>query len=158
MALFGTLDVLAQQASANESLQEGIKYLQSVDMEDMFKEVSPGNNKKVELKGKELFAIFQEYDSKPISGLKFEGHKRYIDIQFIYSGEEFIGVSGLAQISEPADYNDEKDIHLSKVAKYSNWMMLPGEGAIFYPEDMHAPGMAIDQPQRVKKVVIKIAL
>ncbi|MBN2165946.1 MAG: YhcH/YjgK/YiaL family protein [Marinilabiliaceae bacterium] len=158
MALFGKLDVLANQAASFDLLHEGIKYLQTVNMEDMFSEVSPGNNKKVEIKGKSLFAIFQEYDSKPLSGLKFEGHKRYIDIQYIYSGEEFIGVAGLDQISEPAEYNDEKDIHLSKVAKYSNWMLLPGEGAIFYPEDMHAPGMAIEQPQRVKKVVVKIAI
>ena len=158
MALFGTLEVLANQAAPYELLKEGIRYLQSIDMEEMFRDVSPGNNKKVELKGKLLFAIFQEYDSKPLSGLKFEGHKRYIDIQYIYSGEEYIGVAGLGHITELADYNEEKDIHLSKVGNFSKWIMKPGEAAIFYTEDMHAPCMAVDQSQRVKKVVVKIAI
>jgi biofilm protein TabA len=158
MALFGTLKVLANQTVASDLLKEGIKYLETVNMEQMFAEVSPGNNKKVEIKGKQLFAIFQEYDTKPLSGLKFEGHKRYIDIQYIHSGEEVIGVAGLAQITEPDAYNDEKDIHLSKVGRYSNWLLLPNEAAIFYPEDMHAPGMAVNSPTRVKKVVIKIAI
>jgi biofilm protein TabA len=157
MALFGTLDVLAAQAPAHELLKEGIQFLQTVNMAEYFSQVTPGNNKKIEIKGKQLFAIFQAYDSKPLSGLKFEGHKKYIDIQYIYSGEEFIGVAGLGAISEAAPYDDEKDIHLSKVARYSNWLMLPGEGAILFPEDMHAPGMAIDSPMPIQKVVVKIA-
>ncbi len=158
MALFGKLDVLAAQAPQHALLKEGIKFLQTVNMAEMFAKTSPGNNHKVEIKGTDLFAIFQAYDSRPLSALKFEGHKKYIDIQFIYSGEEFIGVAGLDQISEAAEYNAEKDIHLSKVARYSNWLMLPGDGAILFPEDMHAPCMAIDQPVAVQKVVVKIAL
>jgi biofilm protein TabA len=158
MALFGTLDVLAKQVADHALLKQGIQYLKSVDMKEMFADVTPGNNKKVEIKGKELFAIYQTYDSKPLSALKFEGHKRYIDIQFIFSGEEFIGVAGLGQITQPDAYNDEKDIHLSKVGRYSNWLMLPGEAAILYPEDMHAPCMAVNEPVAVKKVVVKVAL
>jgi biofilm protein TabA len=158
MALFGTLDVLAAQATNHELLKEGIHFLQTVNMAEYFSQVTPGNNKKVEIKGKQLFAIFQAYDSKPLSDLKFEGHKKYIDIQFIYSGEEFIGVAGLGAITEPDAYNEEKDIHLSKVGRYSNWLMLPNEAAILFPEDMHAPGMAVDQPVAVQKVVVKIAL
>jgi biofilm protein TabA len=158
MALFGTLDVLAAQAPNHELLKEGIHFLQTVNMAEYFSQVTPGNNKKVEIKGKQLFAIFQAYDSKPLSDLKFEGHKKYIDIQFIFSGEEFIGVTGLGAITEPDAYNEEKDIHLSKVGRYSNWLMLPNEAAILFPEDMHAPGMAVDQPVAVQKVVVKIAL
>jgi beta-galactosidase beta subunit len=29
---------------------------------------------------------------------------------------------------------------------------------LFMPEDAHMPGMAVDQPQPVKKVVVKIAV
>lgn len=158
MALFGTLNVLAAQAPKHELLNEGLKFLQTANLAEYFSQVTPGNNQKIEIKGKDLFAIFQTYDSKPLSGLKFEGHKKYIDIQFIYSGEEFIGVAGLDQISEAAPYDDEKDIHLSKVARYSNWLMLPGDAAILFPEDMHAPCMAVSNPVPVQKVVVKIAL
>jgi YhcH/YjgK/YiaL family protein len=158
MALFGTLDVLAAQAPAHELLKEGIYFLQTVNMKELFNSVTPGNNKKIEIKGKQLFAIFQTYDSKPLDALKFEGHKKYIDIQFVYSGEEMIGIAGLQQVSERAEYNVEKDIHFSKVSRFSKWLLLPGDAAIFFPEDMHAPGMAVEQPGAVQKVVIKIAV
>lgn len=157
MALFGTLDVLAQQTPQHPLLIEGIRYLQNVDMAKMFEQTSPGNNLKVEIKGTDLFAIFQTYDTKPKNECKFEGHQKYIDIQFVFSGEEIIGISGLHQITRQGDYNPDKDIHFSDVSRHSNWLLTPGEGAILFPEDMHAPCMAVEAPLRVKKVVMKVA-
>jgi len=158
MALFGTLDVLAAQAPVHELLNEGIHFLQTVNMKEVFSGVTPGNNKKIAIKGKKLFAIFQTYNSKTWDKLKFEGHQRYIDIQFIYSGQELIGVTGIKQITSKGEYDTEKDIHFSTVSHYSKWLMMPGDAAIFFPEDMHAPSMAVDQPEPVQKVVIKIAV
>lgn len=158
MAIFGTLDVLAAQAPQHALLQEAIKYLQTVDMATMFAKASPGNNHKVEIKGKDLFAMFQVYESKPLSALKFEGHQKYIDIQLIYTGQEHIGVAGVDKICEQGEYNVEKDIHFSAVTHYSNWLMLPGDAAILFPQDMHAPSMAVAEPIPMQKVVVKIAL
>jgi len=50
---------------------------------------------RLELDGALLFALTQEYETKPIHDGKLEAHKKYIDIQFIVSGEEFIGYAPL---------------------------------------------------------------
>lgn len=34
----------------------------------------------------------------------------------------------------------------------------PGAFTIFYPEDAHMPGLCVDVPQPVRKVVIKVKL
>ena len=34
--------------------------------------------------------------------------------------------------------------------------MRPGLFAVFFPQDAHMPGLAVDQPEPVKKMVIKI--
>ena len=36
--------------------------------------------------------------------------------------------------------------------------MTPGTYAIFFPEDVHRPFCQIDKPERVKKIVVKIAI
>lgn len=158
MALFGTLNVLKHQAPVHQLLNEGIHFLQTVNMKEIFSGLTPGKKRTIEIKGKKLFAIFQTYNSKSWEELKFEGHQKYIDIQFIYSGQELIGVTGIEQITKAGDYNTEKDIHFSEVGHYSKWLMMPGDAAIFFPEDMHAPSMSVNQPEQVQKVVVKIAV
>lgn len=156
MAIYGTLDLLKSQAKNDALLLKGIEYLESVDMIKMFSEVSPGNNKKEEVEGDNIFAIFQEYDSKTPYDFMFEGHKKYIDIQFVYSGEEHMYVAGLDDITEEAPYIAERDLYFPKVGKWSTFLLAAGKGCVLYPEDMHSPGNAIYTPTRVKKVVVKV--
>lgn len=156
MAIYGTLDLLKSQAKENELLLKGIEYLQSVDMAKMFNEVSPGNNKKVEVQGDDIFAIFQEYDSKTPYQFMFEGHKKYLDIQFVYEGDEHMLVGGIDDITEPAEYDSERDLYFPKVGKWSTFLLSASKGCILFPEDMHSPGNAIFQPSRIKKVVVKV--
>ena len=50
---------------------------------------------RIDLDGNTLYALTQEYDTKPIHDGKLEAHRKYIDIQFILEGEEFIGYAPL---------------------------------------------------------------
>ena len=43
-----------------------------------------------ELDGDRLFALVQEYTTKPIEQCKWEAHRRYCDVQFVARGAEFI--------------------------------------------------------------------
>ena len=47
---------------------------------------------KYEIDGKDLYASVQEYQAKAPEDGKFEGHRNYIDIQYIVSGIETIEV------------------------------------------------------------------
>lgn len=114
--------------------------------------------KTVEIDGKNVYAIFQEYDTKLHDNAKLEGHRKYADVQFIYEGAEIIGMCDLKDLDGGADYNDEKDIFFCKSKKLSHVILGAGEGAILYPEDLHAPCMCIGEQKRVKKIVFKVKL
>ena len=158
MALFGVLSELQHQIPELSLLRKGINFLLTVDFDEVFSSVTPEKNVTVEIEGRSVFAIFQTYDTKPESLLIFEGHKKYIDIQYIHSGHEFIGVTNKTQVTEPEPYHPEKDIFFTKVNRYSACKLYAGESAVLFPDDLHAPCMAIDQSVRVQKVVVKVLI
>ncbi len=158
MALLGNLEMLIAQSPNHKLLHEGLHFLKTVNIDEVFAKTSLGNNITIEIVERKLFAIFQTYDSKTIDQLKFESHTKYIDIQYMHSGEEFIGVCGTEQILEAGEYNAEKDIAFPKVNKYSNLLMTTGNAAILFPADLHAPSMNSGKVQRIQKIVIKVAV
>lgn len=157
MAIVGSLNNIAQQVQ-NKKLLTALEYLKSADIETIFKEVSPEKNKTIEIDGKNIFAIYQTYISKIHDKIKVEGHKKYIDIQYIFKGCEQILLASTADIIENDTYNSEKDFYFPKIKNYSIIQLKSGDGAILYPEDLHGPGYCILQPDAVKKIVIKVAV
>jgi YhcH/YjgK/YiaL family protein len=101
------------------------------------------------------YALVQEYDTKPVEGAKYEAHRKFIDIQFIFSGEELCYYAPLSQMVAD-EYQPEKDY----VGLTGEGFALPlkaGEFAIFYPRDAHLPSrMTHAGPRPVRKVVVKI--
>lgn len=102
----------------------------------------------------EIFALVQEYRTKDAKDAKLEAHRKYIDIQYIHSGAELIGVAPFNNqtlvIDEP-----EKDIAFYE-GEASFIKLEAGMFAVFFPGDMHMPGLKIAQPAKVKKIVIKV--
>jgi YhcH/YjgK/YiaL family protein len=107
------------------------------------------------LEGDRVFAMVQEYDSRKIEDCKLEAHRKYIDIQFIVSGEEQIGVNLLKDQPSMNGYNENNDIIFFE-GDSSLVKMEAGMFAIFYPDDLHMPGVKVDQSLKVKKVVVKV--
>ena len=58
--------------------------------EDRVRNAAPG---KYQVDGDNLFYVVSEYETKPVEEGKFEIHRRYMDIQYIVSGCECIGVA-----------------------------------------------------------------
>ncbi|MBU1013378.1 MAG: YhcH/YjgK/YiaL family protein [Bacteroidetes bacterium] len=109
-----------------------------------------------EIEKDDLFALIQEYDTKNREGCKLEGHFKFIDVQFIISGAEFIGISTLnnhIQISK----SEERDIAFYE-GDPTFFKLERGMFAIFFPDDLHMPGIKIVQGLNVKKLVIKIRI
>ena len=83
-----------------------------------------------------------------------ETHKKFIDIQFPLLGVENIGWKpGDQLLEESVPYNEEQDIafYIDKPTAYTK--IYPGQFAIYFPEDVHAPGIGLGN---IRKVVIKI--
>ena len=85
-----------------------------------------------------------------------ETHKKFIDIQAPLVGVESVGWksgSELMIISEP--YSDKKDITFYHDFPTTYSKLYPGQFAIYFPEDGHAPGIGQGD---IRKVIAKIAV
>jgi YhcH/YjgK/YiaL family protein len=100
-------------------------------------------------------AIVDEYQTKEISESAIECHRKYIDIQVIISGKEYMGTCRKEDCVEK-EYSEKDDCQELKgeaaLIKFEqNYFM------IFFPEDGHMPGIKYkDTNRKVKKVVFKI--
>ncbi len=110
---------------------------------------------KYELDGDKLFAIVNDYKTKSLDGAESEVHEQYIDVQFIVSGEESIGYAPLNNQKPTVEYDADSDVAFYN-EKVSLVNMKTGMFAIFYPTDIHMPGIVTDKSVDVRKVVVKI--
>ena len=115
---------------------------------------------KYEIDGKNLYASVQEYNTKEEQAARFEGHKKYIDIQYIAAGQEAVEVVDIEKCASITEYNEEKDVEFFQTdAKVWKGVWTAGEYGIFMPNDIHRPAMRVDGVSApVRKILIKIKL
>jgi YhcH/YjgK/YiaL family protein len=132
----------------SERISKSFEYIKTTDLKSL-----PAG--KYPIDGENIFALVSEYKTKAEQEGKLEAHKKYIDVQYVISGEELMGYSPLGnqQILEP--YKEENDIVFYKGDK-SFTKVSAGMFAIFFSEDVHMPGIASDKSSSVKKLVIKV--
>ena len=109
-----------------------------------------------DIDGERLYAIVSRDQGRGREKSLLEAHRRYIDIQFVISGEDCIGwlpISDCERVSSPYDANRDLEFFFDRPA---TWLAVsPGNFAAFYPEDAHAP-LAAQGP--IHKVVVKVAV
>ena len=105
------------------------------------------------IKGADLFVNIQMAKGKSKDIALLETHKKMIDIQIPLSAPETYGYTPLCDLPE-AEYNEEKDI--TKYVGEANTYVTckPGEFAIFFPQDGHAP--CISGEAEIKKAIFKV--
>jgi biofilm protein TabA len=109
-----------------------------------------------EIDGQNLYAMVQQYNTKPIKDGSWEAHRRYIDLQYLVQGMERIGYCNIHRLFQGA-YDASRDyLPLQGEGDYAT--LREGDFAIFFPEDAHMPGIALDVPVPIKKLVIKVAV
>jgi YhcH/YjgK/YiaL family protein len=113
---------------------------------------------KHELDGKNLFVAVSEYNSKELNETKYEAHKKYVDIQYVISGEEQLGVTPLESVNASEPYNEEKDLIFYKFEGGNFFKANPNNFFIFFPEDVHRPCIKTTESVPVKKLVVKLLL
>jgi YhcH/YjgK/YiaL family protein len=124
--------------------------------EDPVRNATPG---KYEVDGENLFYIVDEYETKPVQEGRLEIHRKYLDIQYIFSGEECIGVAPLEGLTEETLYDGQKDLAFYQFEpSMSKLHLKQGMFAIFWPNEPHMPGRSINTTETVKKIVVKIRM
>jgi biofilm protein TabA len=128
-----------------------LDYLRKTD----FSKLSEGRHN---VDGDRVYAMVQRYQTKPTVEAKCEAHRRYIDVQYVVEGCERIGYTALSEKTPVAnEYDSAKDFALYNTA--GELLAVAARSfAIFYPQDLHAPGLAVGKPETlapVCKVVMK---
>jgi YhcH/YjgK/YiaL family protein len=124
-------------------------YLQKTDFTKM-------EHGKHAVDGEKVFAIYQEYKTKDAHDCMLEGHRKYIDIQYIIEGKELINVEPLDGQAYKVPYDTEKDVAFF-AGEGAPIMLEAGNFTIFFPDDLHMPCVKAGQSETVKKVVMKIS-
>jgi biofilm protein TabA len=116
---------------------------------------------KYELDGQRMFAIVQRYQPKQVAQIVWESHRKYLDVQYMAAGAERMGCVTLSdRISITKDYDPERDIVFYD-AQGDLFTVSKGSFVVFAPQDVHAPGLAIDRPDNagnILKVVVKVRI
>lgn len=144
------LDSLKNTAAAEKLhplFKQAFDYIKANDLS----QVAPG---KIELDGANLFISVAEITGKTQDAAKMETHNKYIDIQIPIVGVETMGWLAGENCKNPIDaYNAEKDITFFTDKPSTYVQVQPGEFAIFFPEDGHAPAIG---KGFIKKLIVKV--
>lgn len=108
-----------------------------------------------ELDGDNIFYMVQEYSTDPDKTVS-EAHKKYIDIQFIVTGKEVIGVAPESTEKSLTEEKPENDVWFYE-CETQKMVLYPGYFMVLYPSDLHCPGVGVQgNADFCRKVVVKV--
>ena len=104
------------------------------------------------------FANVLEYTTKLFETVKMEAHRKYLDLQYVVSGEEAVLKQDLADNQPINEYNDVKDVEFFTAPWYNTVVLNGTNFALIFPNDLHAGSFVTDESQKVKKFVFKLRI
>ena len=145
--IIDTIENLGKYTTLNPLFAEVVEFLKNNNLQTM--EVG-----KYPIKEKDLYMNLQVAKQRTKDTAVLETHIEMIDIQIPITCAETFGYTPLADL--PAfEYNAEKDITKYGDTKPQTYVTVnPGQFAIFFPQDGHAPCI-IDEAE-VKKAIFKV--
>ena len=98
------------------------------------------------------------YETLPREDCKWENHPATIDIQYIISGVEGIDVAAVETLGEPLVFLPEIDTHhyASNENPFTRLILEAGSFVVFLPGEAHRPKIAVADPTKLAKLVVKI--
>jgi YhcH/YjgK/YiaL family protein len=143
------LDNADRYNALHPGFEAAFRALREMDFEEM--EEGPQ-----EIDGERLVVNVIRSQAKRMEDVWLEAHHRYIDIQYLISGEEQFGWQLTADSEIPmGEYDEEKDTIKYEDVPEGWFPLLPGSFAIFFPEDAHAPMLG---EGAINKIVVKVAV
>jgi len=130
-------------------IHKALEYLRNTD----FSSLAAGTH---EIDGKQVYAIVNDYETQIYEAQAFEAHRKYLDVQYLAQGEELIGYAPYTGQTPTQEYHEEHDYALYQ-GEPDFIHMQQGMFAIFFPTDLHMPGMG-KAVSPVRKVVVKVAV
>ncbi len=107
-----------------------------------------------------MYVDVQNSATQPRETLRFESHRKYIDVQYCISGGEIIEWAPTDSLHPLNEYSLEKDVrhYTAPATPATSILMKPGMFAIFFPEDAHMPKVHDGKHDHIEKGVVKVSL
>lgn len=145
--IIGNLKDSADYECIHPLFKKAFDYLKSLDPDK-------AELGKVDLQGTDLYLVVSDSRLKTEQEAKLEVHDRYIDIQLPLSKAEKMGWSPRCVLKDISkDFDENKDIGFYEDKPSFIFSLAPGNFAIFFPEDGHAPCIGEGS---IRKVVVKV--
>lgn len=104
------------------------------------------------------YATVSEYITKEPDSARYEAHRKYIDIQYVLNGSEYIDLLRMPDINEEAEYDEKSDILFFTGREGQRLLADKKHFFVFFPDDVHKPCLKVGSTGRVRKIVVKIPL
>ncbi|MDR2920938.1 MAG: YhcH/YjgK/YiaL family protein [Tannerella sp.] len=141
---------IQQQEKNPETWRKAFDFLKNEDLSEL-------PEGRYDLSDNGLYATVSVYQTKKPEDAKYEAHRKYIDIQYVAEGEEYIEILPLEMIKEAQNYDGEADImFFESKTKGSKLLADKSRFFVFFPTDAHKPCLMTDTTKTVKKIVVKI--
>jgi YhcH/YjgK/YiaL family protein len=145
--IIDTLDNLGKYVGLNPLFADVVTFLENNDLNTL----EAGKHL---IKDKDLFVNITTAKGRAKEAATLETHINMIDIQIPLDGEETFGYTPLCDLPE-FEYNAEKDITKYGTTLAQTYVTCrPGQMAIFFPQDGHAP--CISEAAEIKKAIFKV--
>lgn len=112
----------------------------------------------IPIRGDDLYVKVLIYQPRPAAENYFETHRRYADVQIVFTGGEEIQVARASQLAPHNSYDEKQDYQFyTSAGDASRIFVGEGEFVVFFPGEAHKPGCRwreVDAP--VRKLVFKI--
>lgn len=149
--IYDKIDNIGLYKGLSEDINLGLEFLKKAtpDIKNGVHQITP-----------RVKAIVSEYETKEVNEYGYEAHKEYIDIHYLISGYEKICSLPLEYLQETKAYNKEVDaaFYVENVVKPQEMLLGNGFFTILYPQDGHMPQLCVNEPLKVKKVVVKVKI
>lgn len=133
-----------------QRFQQALEWLANVDPDSL----TPGQ--RVDIDGDNVYATRFDVDTKAPADCKLECHRDYADIQYVVSGTEGVGYSlPDALLTQLSEYTPDIQFFTTD---WDTITVRPGTFYIVWPQDLHAPRVALESPVPVKVIVAKVKL
>jgi YhcH/YjgK/YiaL family protein len=165
MALLGRIEDLADFVHPGGRLRCGLELLRDclsgrlADVASQIASLRPGETRRVLVDGDAFYLLLQCYRTRPRAEGRFEAHARHTDLQFLWSGCEWIEVCDLRAQHHLPPYDASGNVYFPLGdAAHSRLLLQAREVAILCPQDAHAPCLSLDGEGEdlVRKIVVKI--
>jgi biofilm protein TabA len=139
----------AKQYHLNQSAWEkAFAYLKNTDLKTL-------SNGRHVIDGDNVFAIVTEAPTKDYDKTAFESHRKYIDLQYVITGEEKMAKAPVTSVTVSKPYDETTDL-----ANYTGegkiYTVPAGTFMLFFPTEAHRPNITPGGNKVVKKIVIKV--